>query len=362
MDAILIGVLGFGETWIKPIKENNIKIVAIVDVNKEARKIGKERFQLEENQVYDGSDYEWSKINADLVIECTPPDTKDIRIKVALVAGMHVIVSKPPTFSYEVLEELEQIAEKYKKKIFIVTQKRYLPAFQLVKKMIDSGKLGEFVYGNINLLVDGTFWPTGKGWRKRMPYPSLLDGSVHHYDLIQWWTGLGIEEVVATSWNPSWSPFDNDSDFHVNMKLSNGAMITYNSRWSYKYGNIEHYFSGVHLEFENGILEVIDGKVYYNNEYIKTEKDGEEMMDLELLNIQYLRDTLQSINEDKNQFYIMIQDHKEPFVGVLMTMAAIINERMVRKKEIILYRKEMKIDKQSIDTMMKDVFLLSDYE
>jgi predicted dehydrogenase len=66
--------------------------------------------------------------------------------KQSLIAGKHVFVEKPFTLSSAEAKELIEIAQKKRKIIMVGHLLKYHPAVIKIKKMIDSGELGEIYY------------------------------------------------------------------------------------------------------------------------------------------------------------------------------------------------------------------------
>jgi len=327
--VILLGVNGFGAQWVKPCSANGLEIVAVVDNYKEARESAHTQMHVPVSNIFDGSNNDWAGIEAEYAIEATSPGGRVERITAALRSGKHVIVAKPPVLCIEDMHHIIDVSNKCGKQLHVVTQKRYFPAFSKIKDIISSEALGNLVYADINLRVDGTFWKSGFYWRKRLPYPSLIDGSIHHFDLMRWWTGSTFKSVMAASWNTCWSPFDNDCDFSGIIRMNNGAVINYTSRWSMKHGPVINYFDGVRLEYLNDVLEVVDGKLYRNGEYIPLTNDGRTLMDTEELNIHILKDILETINSEgtDDTYNTSAEYHLEPFRGVIGTVASLVNKR-----------------------------------
>jgi len=80
------------------------------------------------------------------VVIATPVVTHYELAKHAIIAGKHVFVEKPLTLSSAEAKELIEIAQKKKKILMVGHLLRYHPAVIKIKKMIDSGELGEIYY------------------------------------------------------------------------------------------------------------------------------------------------------------------------------------------------------------------------
>lgn len=354
--VILIGTQGFGEQWREATAINGLEVVAVVDKYEEARMYGKQIYQLKDEQVFSNETDEWKNVAADIVIDASPPKDRIKRVNSALETGKNIILAKPYAYNLEELIEVTQLKEKFEKGVYLATQKRYFPVYYKIKRLMETGKLGNFVYGDISLDCDGTYWKSGAYWRKKMPYPSLIDAGIHHFDLIYWWTGLDARKIIARSWNPTGSKFDNDSDFWCNVKYYNGANVNIVARWSHKYGKVVNYFSGIRLEFENGLLQVIDGKLFLNNMYIPVEHDGEEYMDTAFLNRFLLRDAIDSIDNVHDNYKISIENSIETHKLVIGAVASIKNNKVIELDDLLDNLNNYKIDKLTMDKDFENVF------
>ncbi|MCM8759030.1 MAG: Gfo/Idh/MocA family oxidoreductase [Candidatus Omnitrophica bacterium] len=121
---------------------NKYKIIAVSDTLPERRKRAEEELGC---QAY--SDYReiFKRDDIDLFINALPshlhvPVTKEI-----LNAGFHVLCDKPLARKVKEVDMLIKAAEKSGKILAVFQQSRYSPAFQQIKKIINSGVLGRIV-------------------------------------------------------------------------------------------------------------------------------------------------------------------------------------------------------------------------
>lgn len=354
--VILLGIEGFGGQWPEPCELNGLEIVAIVDNDIAALERAKKRFKLPDSHFFDGSDLSWALVEADAIIEATAPGKRVERVMAALEAGKDVIMAKPPVLNLEDLLAIQERKNMLGRQVHVATQKRYFPAYYKIKSIIEREDLGQLSYADINLRVDGTYWKSGFYWRRKLPFPSLMDGSIHHFDLLRWWTGAGFADVTASSWNPVWSPFVNDCDIASVIHMDNGATVHYQSRWSMKDGPVINYFEGIRLEFTNAVLEVIGGKLYQNGRYIPLVGDGQTMMDTGKLNIYILSDILKSIEHRKDYYNTSVENHIEPFKCVIASVGAILSSRRIELKGLVDHLEEYGVSRYQLEVMMEHVF------
>lgn len=296
--VILVGVGGFGRLWDDALRIYGIAPVAIVDPDRAAAAEAAERYGLPRERVFSGLTEEWLDVNADLVIDSAPPFERARRMCLAARRNLDLIVAKPAVLTVEDGRTVLAALAESEATIYVAMQKRLLPALRRLKDLCDNGVLGRIEYVGIDLQVNGTVWEPGMLWRREVEYPSLVEGAVHHLDLVNWLVGPRFERVTAVSWNPSWSAFRHDADFCA--VLEGDLTLHYLSRWALRSGPATHYFSGLRIEGTAGSAAVIDGRLSIDGSYVPIEHDGECAMDLALLNQLLLRELIAS--SDRTRF------------------------------------------------------------
>ncbi|MDF2698640.1 MAG: oxidoreductase domain protein [Haloplasmataceae bacterium] len=84
-------------------------------------------------------------LEIELVIISTPNEFHYEYAKIALESGKHVIVEKPFTIITKEADDLINLANKVEKVLTVFQNRRYDSDFKTVKKVIESGKLGNIV-------------------------------------------------------------------------------------------------------------------------------------------------------------------------------------------------------------------------
>jgi predicted dehydrogenase len=120
----------------------------------------------------------------------------------AIMAGKHVIVEKPPCMFAEQVIELRDFAKKQEVMYAPIFQNRFNPAMKVLKRAYEKGRFGKLVCVSVRL-----FWCRYQdyyedGWHGTWK----LDGGVinqqaiHHVDAMHWICGP-VREVVALQEN-----------------------------------------------------------------------------------------------------------------------------------------------------------------
>ncbi len=96
-------------------------------------------------KVYSSADELINNPEIDLISICSPSDTHFEFAKKVLLAGKHCLVEKPFTSTKAEAEELFTLAKKVGKVITVFQNRRFDSDFLTVKKVVDSGLLGDLV-------------------------------------------------------------------------------------------------------------------------------------------------------------------------------------------------------------------------
>ena len=137
----------------------------------------------------------------DAVHICTPNDLHFPMAKAALAAGLHVIVEKPLAMTAEQGRELVELAHVSGKVHAIHFNIRYYPLIRHMRRLRETGALGD-VYSVIGTyLQDWLFYATDYNWRLEPDRSgnsrAIADIGSHLLDLIEYITGLRVTAVMA---------------------------------------------------------------------------------------------------------------------------------------------------------------------
>ncbi len=139
--------------------------------------------------------------DVEIVNVCVPSGLHAEVAVAALQAKKHVVVEKPMAITKEQIAAIIAAAEGNDRKVAVITQYRFTPATQKVKKAIDEGKLGKILLADFS----GKYYRSAEyyasaAWRGTMAMDgggALMNQGIHGIDVIQYLLG-GVKSVQAT--------------------------------------------------------------------------------------------------------------------------------------------------------------------
>ena len=153
----------------------------------------------------------------DLVI-VTSPNTDHFRwAKEALLAGKHAMVEKPFTVSVEEADELIDLSKKQKKIVTVYHNRRFTSDTKTVKKLLDSGMLGEIRDFESHFDRYRPDPRPGGAWREE-PLPGsgiFYDLGSHLIDQSLWFFGMPQAVTAHIDSQRPWAKADD----HFDVKL-----------------------------------------------------------------------------------------------------------------------------------------------
>lgn len=181
----------------------------------------------------------------DLVIICTPhPNHLEPTIE-ALQAGAHVLVEKPLASTLSDCDRMIQTARNTRKKLGVISQRRFYEPVKRVKQAIETGKIGHPVLGTVNML----------GWRDEAYYQSdpwrgswqhegggvLVNQAPHQLDVLLWLMG-DVEELYGAWANLNHPYIEVEDTALAVLRFKNGGLgniVVSNSQKPGIYGKIQ---------------------------------------------------------------------------------------------------------------------------
>ncbi len=119
--------------------------------------------------------------NVNAIYVATPPSSHATFAIMAMRAGKPVYVEKPLASNYEDCARINRISEDTGVPCFVAYYRRYLPYFQRVKEIINSGQIGQVAYVQVRFTTP----PRPQDYQENKPWRLIPDiaGGGYFYDL-----------------------------------------------------------------------------------------------------------------------------------------------------------------------------------
>lgn len=256
-----IGVGGFGQHWCNDVlpRLHNLglaRAVGAVDINPEVLDKAREQLGLSASQLYINAEQAIAETRPDFVTIVVPPAFHEEMVDLAVAHGCHILSEKPIADTMAACCRIYHKVSKAGLKMAVTMSHRFDQDKQTLENEIKSGK-----YGALNYIIGRfthncrEFGSWGK-FRHEIADPLLIEGTVHHFDILRALTGSNASTVYALTWNPSWGEYAGDSTGLITMEMENGVKCFYEgakANASTMNGWTKEYFRA---ECEDGTLEL----------------------------------------------------------------------------------------------------------
>ena len=229
---IQIGVGGFGQHWctevLPRLRELGLAVpVAAVDINRDVLAQAKAQLGLGDAQLYTSAAQALAERRADFVTIVVPPAVHEEMADLAVAHGCHILSEKPLADTMAACCRIYRKVKDAGLKMAVTMSHRFDQYKQTLEAAIKSG-----AYGPLNYIVHRfthncrAFASWGK-FRHEIPDPLLIEGTVHHFDILRALSGANARTVHAKTWNPPWGDYAGDSTGLILLAMENGVRCFY---------------------------------------------------------------------------------------------------------------------------------------
>jgi len=250
---IQVGTGGFGANWCSEflppnIKDGLIEVVAAVDINPENLEYAKRHLNLTAGQCYTDIHKAFNENRADFCTVVVPPAFHEGVVDVALSHDMHILSEKPIADSLEASVRIAKNVKKAGIKMGVTMSHRFDADKTTLRNIIRSGQYGPVDYIYSRFTCDCRKYASWGKFRHEIADPLLVEGAVHHLDLLADMGGAKCDRIFAETWNPEWGEYKGDSQAFVVMHLENGVRALYEgaktnavglNQWTNEYIRVE---------------------------------------------------------------------------------------------------------------------------
>lgn len=234
ISIILVGTGNQGEAWCRDFLPSNeaddtVEVVAAVDTDEEALERGRELLGLSPDRCFSSAEAAVAAHDADAMALVVPPHVRESLVELAVEHDLDLLCEKPLADSLEAATRIVQRVEDAGLKLGVTMTQRYRDDVTTLRRRVRSGEYGsvDAIYSRyaVNARSYGTWKP------ERLydveAHPMLVEGAIHHLDLLADLAGERVQTVFCHAWNPSYSDFTGDPNATVQLVTENGNSVLY---------------------------------------------------------------------------------------------------------------------------------------
>ncbi|WP_342648391.1 Gfo/Idh/MocA family oxidoreductase [Mucilaginibacter sp. CSA2-8R] len=221
-----LGILGLGEgrsTMSAALQSSKIELAMVCDRNldmckRRAKEFGFDNYTTEYQDMLNHPDI-------DIIAIYTPDHLHADHIKQALLAGKHVVCTKPLVDDLSRANELIEISAQTGKKVFVGQSSRFFEPAKRQQKDFKEGVIGDLITVESHYHADHR-WFLEKPWALEDAFKWLYGGLSHPVDFIRWYLP-NIEEVMGygmISSNGKTAGLKNHDTMHFIFKATDGRI------------------------------------------------------------------------------------------------------------------------------------------
>ena len=273
--VIHVGIGVFGRRWCSEFLKTNvadgtIEVAAIVDVDPKALAYGRDVLGLPAERCYSDAARAFREVPADFCTVVVTPEHHEAIIDLAIRHGLDILCEKPIADSMEAVNRIARNVKAAGRKMAVTMSHRFDQDKTTLRRVVRSGILGPI--NAIGMRFHGDMrqhmaWSSL--FRHRMKDPLLIEGSIHHLDIIADLAGGRCETLYASTWKPRWAEYEGDTDGIVAMTFDNGVRAVYEGSVSHAVGLNTFYKEYIRVDGENGcaILNHRDVEVFMRQDF-----------------------------------------------------------------------------------------------
>jgi predicted dehydrogenase len=218
--------------WLKAIAEtpalaSEITVVGFVDIAEAAARARASEFGKPDAYVGVDIDAALDLLKPDMLFDVVVPTARHDLVAKALAHGCHVLTEKPMAASMEEARDLVARAKAAGRIHAVVQNRRFIAGVRRIKRLIDSGALGQLTSLNCDFFVGAHFG----GFREEMRDVLLLDMAIHTLDAARFMAGKAPEAVYCLETNPTGSWYAHGAAANAIFELADGVIFNYRGSW-----------------------------------------------------------------------------------------------------------------------------------
>ena len=231
--AVLAGCGAMSKGWLSALADHDllkgrVRIVGLVDLDRTVAEQRAAEFNLGDVVIGSDLDAVLAQTKPDLLFDVAIPPARESIVTTGLRHGCHVLSEKPMATSIAAGRALVQQAAAAGRVHAIVQNRRFIAGVRRIKRLLDSGALGELTALHCDFFVGAHFG----GFREQMDNVLLLDMAIHTLDAARFMAGKTPEAVYCLETNPRGSWYAHGAAANAIFEFSDDVVFNYRGSWS----------------------------------------------------------------------------------------------------------------------------------
>lgn len=226
MRCIVTGLGGRGRHWVRAARSRgDCEIVAYVEPNADTASRAVERDQVPANQIYLSLEDAISAVEADFVLDVTPPAVHRPIAETAFAAGLHVLGEKPLSDDFDDAAAVVAAGNASGLQHMITQNYRFGSFPRTTRKLLAEGLIGPPGQCDLRFYIP---WADSPGSHYvTQPFMLINDMMVHHFDMLRYVLGVEPVSVQAITWNHPWGWHKGDAAHAIVFRFPDGLVATH---------------------------------------------------------------------------------------------------------------------------------------
>jgi predicted dehydrogenase len=229
--CLMVGGGGMAANWLRrffPPFGDRMEVVGLVDVSEQVLADAGDFLGLPQDRRFTRLAPAFEVVDADFCTIVIPPAVHEEAVMHAVRRGLPILSEKPIADTWEACLRISAAVEAAGLKMQVVQNYRYDAPNLTLRQVLRGGTLGRLNYLVGRFAADYRQYASwGKVFRHEIPHGLLVEGSIHHFDMLRNLAGADCARLGGWEWNPAWSTSKGAFNALYLMEMANGVHASY---------------------------------------------------------------------------------------------------------------------------------------
>jgi predicted dehydrogenase len=231
--VIQVGTGGMGRAWCRlilppAVERGAIEVVAAVDIDPEALTHAQDGLELSDDRLYtDVHAAVKEHPDADIITVVVPPAFHEEVVRAGVEHGMHVLSEKPIADTLDASIRIANLVREAGVKMGVTMNHRFDVDKTTFRREVQHPRNGDLDYLVGRFTCAARTFGTWGRFRHEIADPLMIEGAVHHLDILDDLAGGRCTKVFASTWKPAWGEYAGDCQALVLLEYENGVRVQY---------------------------------------------------------------------------------------------------------------------------------------